>query len=739
MLEEIFRPVDKALSLRKSTYDGLKRLGIYNIRDLLFFAPYNFKKIELHPNLSSPLENHEIIATVKVLDIIKPSRKSMPVKIMTHNSTGNLVLVFFNKFPNFLNSKFLANQSIIVQGKVTINDGLSHIVHPEFIFNRENLANVQPIYHLTYGINNKQITTYINVAIDILEEQIRIHDLSLKERKESSNLMENEGKYLSFLLKNIKAIHQYKQIGNDSLQFVYESYKKARTNLVKLELFANQISLQNMKKNRVEKLGYSFNIAKNEQAQILKILSFEATDAQKNVLYEIERDMQSDMQMMRLLQGDVGSGKTLVAFLSMLNATISGYQACLMAPTDLLAYQHYCFIENALKEAGLEMRAELLVGKTSLKQKRILKQDLADGKIDILIGTHALFQDDVNFNKLGYIVIDEQHRFGVEQRLQLASKANNPDILVMSATPIPRSLSLTMFGDMDISKILSKPKNRLPIITITKPNSAIENVIEALKYKLENNERIYWVCPLVDASDANDTNDARDTNDASSDIADDHMHSIEKHGKHTHSLSQNDALTPADATGRFNILSQIFGEEITGLVHGKMKANEKDAAMQDFKDGKYKILVSTTVIEVGIDVPEATMIVIENAERFGLAQLHQLRGRVGRGTRQSHCILVFEPKRMSAMTKERLQILRESNDGFYIAQEDLKLRGGGEIMGKKQSGEPRFFFAYLGTDLDILENANNSASEFTLNSFFEFQIKLFKTTDTLKYTAFNPV
>jgi ATP-dependent DNA helicase RecG len=371
--------------------------------------------------------------------------------------------------------------------------------------------------------------------------------------------------------------------------------------------------------------------------------------------------------MLRLLQGDVGSGKTVVALLAMLNAVECGGQAALMAPTEILARQHFATIEPLIKAAGL--KAAILTGRDKGATRKEVLAGLADGTIPIVVGTHALFQKEVAFGDLMLAVIDEQHRFGVHQRLTLASKGRGVDTLVMTATPIPRTLLLTSFGDMDSSRLTEKPAGRKPIATRTLPLSRIEEVIAAIERALTTGARIYWVCPLVEESEVSDL---------------------------------------ADAEARFADLKARFGDTVA-LVHGRMKGPEKDEAMTHFAEGTARILVATTVIEVGVDVPEATIMVIEHAERFGLAQLHQLRGRIGRGDKPSSCLLLYAPP-LTETAKARLQILRESEDGFRIAEEDLRLRGGGEILGTRQSGLPEFRLADLASHGDLLAVARDDAN-----------------------------
>jgi ATP-dependent DNA helicase RecG len=500
--------------------------------------------------------------------------------------------------------------------------------------------------------------------------------------------------YFAELLAQVKALHY---VGSDA-----HNRDNILQKLAERELFANQASLAKIRSQEHKSRGRSFcvesedchghNITLAMTGDILRKLGFELTQGQKEVISEIEHDQASGFQMMRLLQGDVGSGKTLVALLTMLNVVNSGAQSALMVPTDLLSLQHYQFFCQALE--GMNVRVELLTGKTTAKQKKQIQTDLLEGSIDILIGTHALFQEKVEFKDLGYIIIDEQHRFGVEQRLELIKKASNPDVLVMTATPIPRSLTLTMFGDMDVSQLKTKPRNRLPIITTIISNEKKREVIESLSKKLQTGEKIYWVCPLVDEKDA------------------------------TLEGAEDEVIPLSNVTGRFLELENIYSGQVS-MIHGKLKGDLKDQIMQEFKESNKSILVATTVIEVGIDVPQASLIIIENAEKFGLAQLHQLRGRVGRGARQSNCLLMYNPKRLSTLGRQRLKIMRESNDGFYIAEQDLILRGGGEILGTKQSGEPEFFFADLARDLKILLEVNQQVKSLRHDEFIDFQIDLF--------------
>ncbi len=688
MYDIFFQPIKTLLRISEQAQKALGRLKIVNLRDLLFYKPIAYNLIRINPDLTK-VKNGELIQTeVRIDDVLRPSSKRSPLKIKVSNPTGTVILVFFSKIHPFIFSKLRIGQKYIITGKVEIFDRSLQISHPEFIFRQNLTTPVMPVYPLTYGIINKQLYDYIREAISILENAINT-------RKFFSQQQLEEKKYIDELLSEIKNLHLIGYSGTN-----YDIDRNISLNIKKLaekELFANQASLVKIKTEEQKRHGISFPPNHDLHKLILKKLGFELTEGQLKAIKEIETDQFADIQMMRMLQGDVGSGKTLVALLTMLNVVTSGTQTALMAPTDLLSAQHYQFFCNALENTSIKV--ELLTGKTSPKQQLQLKKDLAEGNIDILIGTHALFQKGVEFKDLGYIIIDEQHRFGVEQRLELIKKASRPDVLVMTATPIPRSLTLTMFGDMSVSQLKTKPRNRLPIITSAISSEKRSEVITSLNKKLQIGEKIYWVCPLIDQSD---------------EIL-----------KTAFSEEENSDLSLfSDVSTRFTELDKAYPNQVA-MLHGKMKATLKDQVMQEFKNGKVRILVATTVIEVGIDVPDSNLIIIENAEKFGLAQLHQLRGRVGRGSKQSYCLLMYNQKKLSKFARERLKIMRESNDGFYIAEQDLILRGGGEILGTKQSGEPVFFFADLTRDLKILLHANNLAKSLEINKFIDFQVTLF--------------
>lgn len=589
---------------------------------------------------------------VRVIEHIVPPTKKQPYRIVVEDGSGELTLNFFKYYKDSLQKSLPLGCEKAISGKLELFNGHLQMNHPDYIVPSdflESLKSLEPIYPLTAGVTNKMVLKLRAEAC------LRIPDLP---EWADRGLVEKE-KFPSFRI----ALNQVHHPNNvTELQGTFA----ARRRLAYDELLANQLALAIARQKHKKQSGRCVCGTGKLSQKLLAALGFELTPAQTKVLTEIGSDQAAPFKMLRLLQGDVGSGKTVVAFLTMLNAVECGLQSAIMAPTEILAKQHMETMSAWAEIVGIKV--ELLTGKIKGKKRAEILAALAAGEINILIGTHALFTEDVEFKDLACIVVDEQHRFGVNQRLELSHKGNQPDILVMTATPIPRTLVLTQYGDMDYSKIDQAPKGRKPVETLVVPLSRIAGVIEGVERKINTGCRAYWVCPLVEESEKIDL---------------------------------------AAAQERFISLQKIFGNRV-GLIHGKMKEKEKDAVMEKFKTGKLSLLVATTVIEVGVNVPEATLMIVEQAERFGLAQLHQLRGRIKRGCQASTCILMYGYP-LSENSRERLNIMKNSEDGFLIAEKDLDLRGGGEVLGTRQSGFGEFKLADLSVHKDLLYMAAKDA------------------------------
>jgi ATP-dependent DNA helicase RecG len=672
----------------------LTRINCSQIIDLIFYLPVSYINYQINPSLSKVITGSNIIVNVTIDDLYVPSKiirghKKTASKIYCSNDTGTLIVTYFNFYPQYILKDLKVGDKRIIIGKAEYFNNQLTINHPDYFLaenSKQILPKIEPVYQLTYGLNNKHLIKIINQAIlklPHLEEWLSLDIINLYNFPSFNEAIKN-------------CHHQNQDLKSDDLN-------NSRLRLAFDELLAHQLALNIIRKNQVKKSKPLLRFSGDLQNQFLKLLPFKLTNNQQQAIKQINQDQLSKNRMMRLLQGDVGSGKTVVAVLAMLNVVDAHKQACLMAPTDILATQHFTWIKSF--SSNLNIKIELLTGKIKGKIRANILSDLELGKIDILIGTHALFQEVVIFKELSLVVIDEQHRFGVEQRLALTSKGDNPDVLVMSATPIPRSLTLALYGDMDVFRLEEKPAERLPIKTAIIPCSKTYDVINSLHKLISTGEKIYWICPLVDES-------------------------IETEVSFKKELKA--------VISRYNEFRAIFNDKVS-LIHGKMNVNDKDQAMKDFINGNSQILVATTVIEVGIDVKDATIIVIEQAECFGLAQLHQLRGRVGRGNKQSHCILLYSSI-ISNVGKERLKIMRNSNDGFEIAERDLELRGAGEVLGTKQSGGTDFKFADISIHSNLFTHASNYAKnilEQDPNLKNNFLLKnllyLFKYNNCVKY------
>ena len=625
--------------------------------DLVFDLPVGVVDRSYRPKLNEAETGRIATVEVTVLEH-KPNRvKAQPYKVMVSDETSLMELVFFRAHADYLTGLLPVGARRILSGRIERFKDRLQMAHPDYVVAPQEAAGFplhEPVYGLTEGLTARPMAKAVRGALEKLPVLPEWQDPAfVKQRK-----WDDFG----------AALEIAHGPAHDS---DLEPSTPARQRLAYDELLANQLALLLIRANLRGGKGRTISGTGKLKALAVAALPFALTDPQLAALAEIEQDMKSDKRMLRLLQGDVGSGKTVVALLAMLSAVEAGLQAALMAPTELLVRQHLASLEPYARAAGV--RLACLTGREKGAGRDTILANLAAGEIDILIGTHALFSEDVSFKDLGLAVVDEQHRFGVHQRMQLQSKGqkskqSSADVLVMTATPIPRTLALTAYGDMDVSKITGRPPGRKPVETRVMSADRLDELISHLRTALERGARAYWVCPLVEESEKIDL---------------------------------------AAAEDRAVMLRQALGLNI-GLMHGKMKATERDAAMLAFKTGETQLLVATTVIEVGVDVPEATIMVVEHAERFGLAQLHQLRGRVGRGSGKSSCILVWhEP--LGETAKARLKTMRETDDGFVIAEEDLRLRGPGDVLGKRQSGLEDFRLADPAAHADLLAAAHDDA------------------------------
>lgn len=655
-MREIFTYLNSSIialpGVGEKIYEALERLNCRTIFDLLTHFPTKIIFRSICSDISELDNNSEVILKLKFIEIESSSRSKVKKVICDSNGTP-VELLYFNYFPHYIfNSKNFGDEIIILgTARIHPKNGIQ-IAHPTIYKSVEEIERTSVIYPLTYAINSSVIHKFVNVALDHLKTFSSFEWLDDTKKQLHD--------WVGFL-ESLDAIH------NPKSHSAFLPISAYRRRIAYDELLASQLAIGLVRKDRSKNEGVPSKFNGNLKEALLEKLQFTLTEGQAFVINEIEEDQRSDNRMIRLLQGDVGSGKTLVALCAIMNVLEEGQQAAIMAPTDILANQHFTWISNALSEFNIKVG--LLTGKITGKKRQVILDDLKSGELKILIGTHAIFQDNVEFQDLRLVIIDEQHRFGVQQRMSLMSKGKDSDVLVMSATPIPRTLSLTMYGDMDISILSGKPKGRMPINTYSLQESKVEKIIELMKKKLLLHEKIYWICPLIEGNLENDN------------IA---------------------------AENRFAFLKKVFGDQVA-LLHGKLPQDQKEDVMNKFAFHNTPILVSTTVVEVGVDVPEATLLIIECPDKFGLAQLHQLRGRVGRNTKQSDCILLYIPENLTKSSVAKIKIMKESNDGFYIAEQDLKLRGGGDILGSKQSGLPGFRTADLEFHSDLLAEANKDA------------------------------
>lgn len=638
------------------------------IFNLLYHFPSGVINKSYLPKLYEVLDKEIAIVKVKVDAINQPATSRQPIKIDCSNPSGHLSLIFFKVFPGYIEKNFKIGSEIVVSGKIEkFHYGLQ-MAHPEYVTTAnliDQIPKTEIIYPLSAGINQKFLRNKINEILEKIEDLPEWIDPDLLKKN-------NWESWKNSLIK----IHHPKNSGD------FEPNNLARKRLAYDELLALSLANQISRKKINHEIGRKTIGDNSLRQKLIAILPFQLTEAQEKVLAEIYADMESEKKMLRLLQGDVGSGKTIVAFLAILKAVEEKKQTAIIVPIALLAEQHFNNLIKLTKD--LPIKIEILTSKTTKKKKAQIIENLKNGEIDIIIGTHALIYPEIIFKNLSLIVIDEQQRFGVLQRLELTKKGIAPDLLLMSATPIPRSLMMTLYGDMDISILDKKPTNRTEIDTRVMPTTKIDEIYQGINRALKNGEKIYWICPLIEKNEA-----------------------------------EIEESNISNVTARYQLFCQKFGKEKVALIHGQMKEAEKDKIMKQFsaENSEVQILVATTVIEVGIDVSDATIMIIENCEKFGLSGLHQLRGRVGRSNKKSYNILLYG-KEIGALGKARLTIMKESNDGFKIAEEDMKMRGTGQVLGTKQSGFPEYKIANLAFDYDLLAIANRQA-QFMLNKDLE--------------------
>ena len=622
------------------------------IKDLLFTPPTNLIDRSHRPTLSDAKKDEICTFTVTVGKHTTPSTRSRPYKIKVYDETDEMTLVFFQSRADYLKRILPEGSKRIISGKVDVFNAELQMTHPDYVVAPEKsdeLPLYETHYPLTAGLSQK-------VARKAMKQAIT-KTAALGEWLDPAMRTDQGWPDFNTALTRIhQPEHPHDSVATSAM----------RQRLAYDELLAKQLAIALVRENTLRQSGRSFETTGQYIDDVLKAAPFTPTNAQKTAFAEIQADLASPYRMARLLQGDVGAGKTFVAALASAHVAESKCQIALMAPTEILARQHTDTLKTLLDPAGLTVEA--LTGRDKGKAREALMTGLAEGYIDVIVGTHALFQDKVEFHDLGLVIIDEQHRFGVHDRLKLAKKGHKPDLLVMTATPIPRTLALTSYGDLDVSKLTEKPAGRQPIDTRILPMAKLDNVIDGIGRAIKEGSQVYWVCPLVEDSELIDLSSVDD---------------------------------------RHRQLTAHFGERV-GLIHGRLSAQEKQTMAEGFKAGKYDILVATTVIEVGVDAPNATIIVIEHAERFGLAQMHQLRGRVGRSDKNSSCLLLYQGH-LSVNGKARLETMRQSEDGFFIAEKDWELRGSGDLLGARQSGLPKFRLADLDSHKSLLETAYTDA------------------------------
>ena len=660
------------------TTNLLKKKNINNLFDLLWKLPKSYTDRSSSSKIKDLKIGENQTVTVTPQKYLFPRIRNLPNRVICSDDSGKLDCVFFNSYEGYVKKILPLGKEITISGKISYFKNKYQLTNPKYISEDSSLIKqVHNQYSLTEGISEKVYNKIIDQIISELPELDEWHSNQIV--KKFGNLSWNN---------SIVELHKPENIGKYRDNF----YQRLAYDEIFSTFLVNSEIRKKIKKIKKKRKKINFNLQNN----LINKLSFSLTNDQVNSLKEINKDLSTSTKMFRLLQGDVGSGKTIIALLSAYNVINSGYQVAFMAPTEILARQHY----NLAKEIFPgSKKIELISGKSDYKNKKIILEKLKNNKIDIIFGTHAIFQKKVSYKKLGLIIIDEQHKFGVNQRKKLSDKGGDDcDVLLMTATPIPRTLTMTMYGDMDLSIIKEKPKSRKPIKTYSKLESKIDDVLKFIKKEINSGNQIFWVCPLIEESKKLD---------------------------HT------------SAVNKFEFLKKLFPNQVL-LLHGKTEINEKEKILNNFQKNKFKILVSTTIIEVGIDFPNANVIIIENANKFGLSQLHQLRGRVGRGDKDSTCILMFKSN-LSENAKKRINILKQSNDGFFISEEDMKIRGFGDILGFKQSGIKNFKLAdpVHNSDLFLLAEKEIKRIEQTNEDISKFKplIKLYDRADIINDIA----
>ena len=669
-----FNPVSKVKGIGPKIKKLFNEKKIDTNIDLIFNFPYGLIDRTHCPKLNN-LEIGKISTIfVKVKKHNFPRIRRLPNTVQCYDETGEINIVFFNSRENYIKEILPINGELIISGKVNFYKNMYQITNPDYVTstnNEEKVTKIMPTYASLKGISNKTVNKiYENIIKDIPDVPEWHRDHIIKNNN-----------WLSFK-HSLVQLHNPKKIEDlDKNSLAYERISFD-------EIFSNLLIFAQIKKKIANVYKKPKIFSSDLKLKLIKNLSFTLTKDQETIIKEIDDSLKSNKKMIRLLQGDVGSGKTIISIITGLNVIAAGYQVALMCPTEILATQHLNLIKSLTKEQNINV--EILSSGINKKRQIEIKKEVLEGKINFLIGTHSLFQETVSFSNLGLIIIDEQHKFGVKQRISLSDKGGeNCDVLLMSATPIPRTLILSTYGDMDISTLKEKPFKKTTIITNIIPENKIPDLINLIKKKIESKQQIYWICPLIEES-------------------------------------KKVNLTPV--LERFKYLTKYFPENVI-VMHGNLKNEEKNIVMKNFLEKKFSILISTTVVEVGVDNPNANMIIIENSERFGLAQLHQLRGRVGRGIENGECILVYS-KSISENGKKRLKILKESNDGFYISEQDLKLRGFGDIIGYKQSGQKDFIVADPMYHSHLFELAKQETDFYTQANLslekFNVLLKFFK-------------